>query len=73
MAAQQHTMTTPDRILQKAMEMETQSRDFYAGLVLTCSVDFVRELVEKLQNEESKHMRMVQEMIERLESGKDIV
>ena len=73
MAPHQHTMTTPDQILQKAMEKETQARDFYAELALTCSVGFVRELLEKLQNEESKHMHMIQDMIGRLESGKNIV
>jgi rubrerythrin len=73
MVPHQHTMTTPDQILQKALEKETQARDFYAGLALSCSVGFVRELLEKLQHEESKHMRMIQGMIGRLESGKDIL
>ena len=73
MTPYQHTMTAPDQILQKALEMETQARDFYIGLALDCSVDFVRELLEKLQNEEYKHMCMIQDMIRRLESGKDIV
>ena len=68
-----HNMTTPDQILQKALEKETQSRDFYEGIALGCSVDFVRELLEKLRNEEAKHMRMIQGMIERLESGRGIV
>jgi rubrerythrin len=66
-------MTTPDQILQKALEKETQARDFYAEFALSCGVDFVRELLEKLRNEESKHMRMIQDMRARLESGKVIV
>ena len=73
MAPRQHTMTTPDQILQKALEKETQARDFYGELALSCAVDFVRELLEKLRNEESKHMRMIQDMRARLESGKVIV
>jgi rubrerythrin len=65
--------TTPGQILQRALDMETQARDFYAELARRCSTDFVRELLEKLQNEESKHMRMIQEMRARFESGKDPV
>jgi rubrerythrin len=72
MAPRQHNMTTPDQILQKALEKETQARDFYAEFALSCGVDFVRELLEKLRNEESKHMRMIKDMRARLESGKDI-
>jgi rubrerythrin len=64
-----HVVTTPEEILRKALEKETQARDFYAELAASCSVDLVRELLEKLQNEESKHMRMIRDMIGRLESG----
>jgi rubrerythrin len=64
-----HVVTTPEQILRKALEKETQARDFYAELAASCSVDLVRELLEKLQNEESKHMRMIRDMIGRLESG----
>ena len=73
MAPHQHNLTTPAEILQTAFGKEMQSRDFYAGLAASCAVDFVRELLEKLQNEEARHMRMVQAMRSRLESGKDIV
>ena len=64
-----HVVTTPEEILRKALEKETQARDFYAELAASCSVDLVRELLEKLQNEESKHMRMIRDMLGRLESG----
>jgi len=60
-------LTTPDAILRKALEKETQARDFYAELASRTSVSFVRELLETLQNEESKHVRMIQDMIGRLE------
>ena len=63
---------TPDQILQKALVKETQARDFYERLASACRVDFVRELLEKLQNEEYKHMSMIQAMIGRLESGRNI-
>jgi rubrerythrin len=68
-----HGLKTPDQILQKALQKETQARDFYAKLATDCTVDFVKELLLKLENEESKHMRMVQEMLVRLESGRTLM
>jgi rubrerythrin len=62
-------LTSPDRILERALEKETQARDFYAELAAGCSVDFVKELLETLQNEESKHIHMIQAMQSRLEMG----
>ena len=69
----QHDLRTPDGILHTALEKETQARDFYAGLAAHCTVDFVKELLEKLEDEETKHMHLIQSMLERLESGRDIV
>ena len=63
---------TPDKILHAALEKERQARDFYEGLLPACSVGFVKELVEKLMNEESKHIRMVEDIIVRLNLGRDI-
>ena len=73
MAPDQDTLKTPGQILRKALEMETQARDFYAVIANSCRIGFVRELLEKLQNEEYRHMSLVQDMIRRLESGKDLV
>jgi rubrerythrin len=66
-------MTSLDQILHKALEMETHAHDFYAELALVCTVDFVRELLEKLRNEESKHMHLIQDMLGRLESERPII
>jgi rubrerythrin len=63
---------TTDEILRKALEKETQAHDFYAELAASCTVDFVKELLLKLQNEEAKHIRMIQDMLGRLESGKSL-
>jgi rubrerythrin len=65
-------MVTPtiDEILRKALEKETQAHDFYAELASSCTVEFVKDLLLKLQNEEAKHMRMIRDMLGRLESGK---
>ena len=62
-------LTTPDEILQAALKMETQARDFYAALEKNCSVDFVKDLLLTLQNEESKHMHLIQKMLGRVDAG----
>ncbi len=67
-----HELRTPDQILGVALEKESQARDFYEQLALDCSVDFVRELLETLHNEESKHMHLIQKMIERLGTGRHL-
>jgi rubrerythrin len=68
--AKEHGLRTPDEIPRTALEKETQARDFYAQLALECSVDFVKELLQTLQNEESKHMHMIQEFLGRLGAGR---
>jgi len=69
MALPKDATKTPDVILRIALVKEMQARDLYEELARECSVDFVRELLEKLQNEESKHVHMVEEMLGRLEAG----
>ncbi len=66
-------LTTPDAILQEALAREQEAQAFYAGLIPGCHVDFVRELLERLEDEETKHIRLIQEMITRLNLGHDIV
>jgi hypothetical protein len=44
-------LTTPNEILQAALDKEMQARDFYAELERNCSVDFVKELLLTLANE----------------------
>ena len=69
----EYGLRTPEEILRKALEKETQARDFYAKLALECTVDFVKELLQTLQNEEAKHMHMIRKMQGRLESGKRLI
>jgi rubrerythrin len=66
-------LKTPDQILKVALAKEEESRDFYDEQAAGCRVDFVRKLLEKLKNEESKHIRMVQGMITKLNVGRDII
>jgi rubrerythrin len=65
-------LKTPGEILQIALQKETQAHDFYTELGASCSVPFVKELFNKLENEEAKHMRLIQDMIKKLESGKSL-
>jgi len=66
-------LRTSDQILQVALEKEKEARDFYDEQAVHCHVDFVRKLLEKLKDEESKHIRLVQGMITKLSVGRDIV
>jgi rubrerythrin len=71
--AQHDKLKTPGEILRIALQKETQAHAFYAELCANCSVDYVKELFSKLENEEFKHIRMIQDMIRKLESGKSLV
>ena len=66
-------LRTSDQILQVALAKEKEARDFYDEQIVDCRVDFVRELLEKLKNEESKHIHLVQGMITKLKLGKNIL
>ena len=64
---------TPASILDAALDKEQQAHDFYERLAAHCDVDFVKELLEKLQNEESKHIHLIRQMKGRLEAGKSLL
>lgn len=66
-------LTTPDKILNAALSKEKEAHDFYEHMAANCKVDFVRELLESLQNEESKHMHLIKEMKRKLVSGHEIL
>jgi len=66
-------LRTYDQILQVALAKEMEARDFYDEEAAHCGVDSVRRLLEKLKDEESKHIRLVQGMITKLSAGRDIV
>jgi rubrerythrin len=66
-------LMTLDEILQAALAREEESRDFYGNLAMHCREDFVRDLMQRLQGEEAKHVYLVQDMITKLNLGKDVV
>ena len=68
-----HELTTPDEILAVALAKEEEAYDFYAGLANQCELEVVRELLEKLKDEEAKHSHLIQNLITNLNLGKNIV
>ena len=63
-------LSTPDEILNAALAKERQARQFYAGLAEQCQIEMVRELLEKLKDEETKHERMIGDMLADLRLGR---
>jgi rubrerythrin len=63
-------LSTPDEILNAALVKERQSREFYAELAEQCRIDMVRELLEKLKDEENKHVKMIEAMLAGLRLGR---
>jgi rubrerythrin len=56
-------------ILQAALTEAKRVHDFYDGLLLHCNEDAVRQLVEKLKDEEAKHTTMIEAMMAQLRLG----
>ena len=63
-------LNTPDEILNAALAKERQARQFYGGLAEQCQIEMVRELLEKLKDEENKHVKMVEDMLMDLRLGR---
>ncbi len=61
------------QILQKALAAEIAARDFYGREADQCRVDLVRDLLEKLRDEESGHAIRIKDMIAKMEMGRDVV
>jgi rubrerythrin len=66
-------LMTLNQILEVALGKEEEAHRFYDQLLRECRADTVRELLEHLKNEEYKHIRMIEEMITRLNLGKALV
>jgi rubrerythrin len=63
-------LSTPDEILNAALVKEHQSRQFYAGLAEQCRIEMVKRLIERLKDEEEKHVKMIEEMQANLRLGR---
>jgi rubrerythrin len=66
-------LSTPDEILTAALAKERQARTFYSGLAEQCQIEMVNELLEKLKDEENKHVKMVEDMMVALRLGRSPV
>ena len=71
--ADNRRLSTPDEILNAALAKERQSREFYGRLAEKCQIEMVRELLEKLKDEENKHVKMVGDMLAALRLGRSPV
>lgn len=67
------SLSMPDEILDAALAKEHQARDFYTGLAARCRIEMVRDLLERLADEEYKHIRLIEDMQTRLRLGQDAV
>ena len=70
MATERKLPKTPVDILQIALKKEESSLRLYDNMLKDARVDFVRELLEKLREEESKHVQMIEKRISQLEMGR---
>ena len=62
-------MKSGKEILDAALNREKQAHDFYDGLLVHCKVDGVRKLIERLRDEEAKHVAMIEAMMVQLRLG----
>ena len=65
-------LTTPDAILRAALEKERAAYAFYTDHAALCRIDMVREFLERLGDEEHKHIRMIEDMLAGMRLGHDI-
>jgi len=59
----------PDDILNAALVQEKKAHDFYTNMSARCQIDFVRELIEKLKDEEYRHIQLIEGMLVQLRQG----
>lgn len=60
-------------ILNEALAQERKARDFYTKMSARCQIDFVRELMESLEDDASKHIRLIEGMLAQIGSRKRAV
>jgi rubrerythrin len=70
--SEEHSTLLPARILEAALRKEEASCRFYEGMLRRTNVSFIKELLEELRDEESKHISMIKHKISRLRAGKGI-
>lgn len=63
-------LSTPAEILETALKKEEAAYHFYDNLLNVPKADFVRTLIEKLRDEEAKHVRLIQKEILKFNLGR---
>jgi len=71
--AKQHEPHSLDDLLQEALAREEEARDFYAGLLTHGNLDFVKDVLETLHDEECRHVEIVRGMITRFNLEKPVI
>lgn len=56
----------PFDILTAALAQEKKAHEFYSHMAAHCQIGSVQELLEKLKDEEYKHIQQIQSMLNRL-------
>lgn len=60
---------TSDRILEAALAKEKEAQQFYSDLLAQTNVEFIRNMLETLRDEECRHVRTIESMIRDLNLG----
>jgi rubrerythrin len=69
MADQKQKFSTLTDILEAALKKEKAAYYFYDSVLKNTSVDILRETLEKLRQEEYKHIRIIEKEIVKLDSA----
>jgi rubrerythrin len=69
MSTEVNTPQTPVAILQAALKKENDAYHFYEDLLNSTTVLFLQALLEKLRDEEHKHILMIKKEIAKITSG----
>jgi len=70
MSIKNQSLPTPVAILEAALKKEEKSYHFYDVLLEDTKVVIVQELLEKLRDEESKHILMIKKILTKIKRGK---
>jgi rubrerythrin len=64
------TISAPGEILAAALAKEKAAYRFYERLETQCRINYVRDLLIRLKDEEGKHVRMIERMLFDMSSGR---
>ena len=70
MTDKKHEPRLPMDILQAAREKERSARDFYGELLASTKIESIRALLQRLKNEESKHLSLIEKLMSDLRMGR---